>query len=204
VPEPNYVSVNKQVDAEVAAHNSQIDGFVAAFAAAEPNAVVEYFGLVLGNSVYPDDVPQHYRLGYVPESRQLVVEYQLPTLEVIPAVRGYRYVKSRDDITTSARPAKEIRDRYASVVTQVTLRTVHELFEADRSSLLDTIVFNGVVDTTDPRTGAPVRPCLVTLRTSRDQFTGFNLGRVDPTACLLQHLNASVSKRPDELARGRS
>lgn len=194
-----YVQRCQQVDAEVAAHNNQIDRFEKAFAAAEPNAVVEYFGMVLGNSVYPDDFPQHYRLAYVPESRQLVVEYQLPTLEVIPAVREYRYVKSRDEITTSARPAKEVKDRYASVVTQVTLRTVHELFEADRSSLLDTIVFNGVVDTTDPRTGASVQPCLITLRTTRDHFTAINLGRVDPTACL-QHLNASVSKRPAELA----
>ncbi|RKN29935.1 restriction endonuclease [Micromonospora musae] len=188
-----------KVEAEVAAHNAEIDRFASTFAAADPAAVVEYFSMVLGNSVYPDDFPQHYRLAYVPESRQLVVEYHLPTLDVIPAVREYRYVKARDEITTAARPAKEIKDRYANLVAQVTLRTVHELFEADRSGLVETVVFNGIVDTTDPRTGTSVQPCLVTLRTTREVFGELNLRNVEPTACL-QHLNASVSKRPAELA----
>ncbi|SCF44421.1 restriction system protein [Micromonospora matsumotoense] len=194
-----YLQKCAKVDAEVNAHNTEIDRFAAAVAAAEPAAVVDYFGLVLGNSVYPDDFPQHYRLAYVPESRQLVVEYHLPTLDVIPAVREYRYVKARDEITTAARPSKEIKERYATIVAQVTLRTVHELFEADRSTLVETVVFNGIVDTIDPRTGASVQPCLVTLRTTRETFTGLNLRLVEPLACLA-HLNASVSKRPAELA----
>ncbi|MEW2381455.1 restriction endonuclease [Micromonospora sp. NPDC047707] len=188
-----------KVDAEVAAHNAEIERFAAAFAAAEPTAVVEYFSMVLGNSVYPDDFPQHHRLAYVPESRQLVAEYHLPTLDVVPAVREYRYVKARDEITSAARPVKEVKERYASLVAQLTLRTVHELFEADRSAFVETIVFNGIVDTTDPRTGAAVQPCLVSLRTTREVFGELNLRMVDPGACL-QHLNASVSRRPAELA----
>jgi restriction system protein len=189
----------RQREAEVAAHNEEIDRFAQAFATADPAAVVDYFGLVLGNSVYPDDWPQKYRLAYIPESRQIVVEYELPDLGIVPAVREYRFVKTRDEVTTAARPAKEIRDRYINVVTQATLRTVHELFEADRTPLIDTIVFNGVVDTVDPATGATIRPCLVTLRTTRDEFTAINLAKVDPIACL-QHLNASVTKRPEALA----
>lgn len=194
-----YQQECSKIKAEVNAHNAEVDRFAAAVAAADPTAVIEYFGMVLGNSVYPDDFPQHYRLAYVPESRQLVVEYHLPTLDVIPAVREYRYIKSRDEITTIARPAKEIKERYANLVAQVTLRTVHELFEADRFGLIDTVVFNGLVNATDPRTGRSVQPCLVTLRTTREVFTGLNLRRVEPLACLA-HLNASVSKRPAELA----
>jgi restriction system protein len=197
--EAAYQRQCQEREAEVAAHNAEVDKFAEAFAAADPAAVVDYFSLVLGNSVYPDDFPHKYRLAYVPESRQLVVEYELPGLEVVPPVREYRYVKSRDEVTTTARPAKEIRDRYTYVVTQVTLRTVHELFEADRTPLIDTIVFNGVVDTVDPATGTAIRPCLVTLRTTRDEFTSVNLANVDPIACL-QHLNASISKRPEALA----
>lgn len=188
-----------KADADAAAHNAEIDRFAAAFVGGEPAVVVEYFSMVLGNSVYPDDFPQQYRLAYVPESSQVVVEYHLPTLDVVPPVREYRYVKVRDEIASAARPPKEIKERYANLVAQVTLRTVHEIFEADRSGLVDTIVFNGIVDTTDPRTGASVQPCLVTLRTTRTAFGGLNLGMVDPNSCL-QHLNASVSKRPAELA----
>jgi restriction system protein len=194
-----YQQQCQQREADVAAHNAEIDRFAKAFAAAEPAAVIDYFSLVLGNSVYPDDWSQKFRLAYIPESRQLVVEYELPSLDIVPAVREYRYVKTRDEVTTTARPAKEIRDRYVNVVTQVTLRTIHELFEADRAPLIDTIVFNGIVDTVDPATGASIQPCLITLRTTRDEFVPINLAKVDPVACL-QHLNASVSKRPEALA----
>jgi restriction system protein len=72
---------------------------------------VQYFDLVLGNSVYPDDFPQHYRLAYVPESKQLVVEYHLPPLDVVPRVREYRYVKAKakDEVTAAPRAARDVR-----------------------------------------------------------------------------------------------
>lgn len=188
----------QQTEAAVAEHNAELDRFAAAVSRGAPDAVVEYFGLVLGNSVYPADFPQQYRLAYVPESRQIVVEYHLPTIDVIPQVREYRYVRAQDETITTPRPEDEINRRYADVLRQVTLRTVHELFEADRGGLVATIVFNGIVETIDPRTGHQVRPCLVTLRTTRDTFTALNLAKVDITACL-RHLGAAVSTRPHEL-----
>ena len=60
------------------------------------------------------------------------------------------------------------------------------------------VVFNGVVDTTDPGTGLRVRPCLVTLHTTRDVFGELDLAHVQPLACL-KHLSAAVSKSPAEL-----
>ncbi|MEN3270848.1 MAG: restriction system protein [Pseudonocardia sp.] len=179
--------------------NYEIDVFGKALARRDPNAVVDYFGMVLSRSVYPDGFPQAHRIAYVPESTQLVVEYGLPAMDVVPTVKDYRYVKARDEITTTNRPVKDVRAQYGSVVAQVSLRTVHEIFEADRDSLIETVVFNGIVSTTDPATGLPVTPCIITLRTTRDVFLGLDLSAVDPMACLT-HLNAGVSKRPDELA----
>lgn len=195
----DYQARCRYAEEQIAAQNAEIDQFAAALAASDPAAVVDYFGMVLGNSVYPDDFPQHFRLAYVPESRQLVVEHELPTIDVVPPVREYKYIKTKDEITSSARPAKDIRELYTATVTQVTLRTVHELIEADRQQLIDTIVYNGVVDTVNPATGKAIRPCLISLRTTKETFAELNLARVDPAACL-QHLNATVSKRPEELA----
>jgi restriction system protein len=180
-------------------HNADIDAFAQAFHEGEPQAIVEYFTLVLANSDYPESFPQRYRAAYVPESRQLVVEYELPTISCVPTEREFRYVRSKDEITSVSRPAKDIKALYAGVVAQVTLRTVHEIFEADRSGVVDTLVFNAVVSTIDKGTGREISPCLVTLRTTRDVFDGFDLSRVDPLECL-NRLNAAVSKKPDELA----
>jgi restriction system protein len=54
------------------------------------------------------------------------------------------------------------------------------------------------VDTIDPGSGHPIRPCLITLRTTREVFNQLDLARVEPLACL-KHLSASVSKSPAEL-----
>jgi restriction system protein len=78
------------------------------------------------------------------------------------------------------------------------LRTLHELFTADRANYLDSVVFNGYVNSIDRGTGHKVHPCIVTLRTSKETFTQLELGQVDPSACL-KSLNASVSKSPSEL-----
>ncbi|MDG4764970.1 restriction endonuclease [Solwaraspora sp. WMMD406] len=193
-----YRQACEKLAAKVAAHNAAIDRFAAVFAAADPKAVVEYFGLVLGNSIYPDDFPQRYRLAYLPESRQLVVEYQLPTADVIPRVREYRYVADDDEVVAVARPEAEITDRYADMITQITLRTVHELYEADRTRLLETVVLNGIVDTVDPGVGRRARPCLVSLRTGREQFVSINLANVDPAACL-RRLGGRISPHPVDL-----
>jgi restriction system protein len=180
-------------------HNAEIDQFEREFSAGEPTAIINYFTLVLEASSYPEGFPQEAKLAYVPESKQLVVEYDLPPFDAIPEIAAYKYVKAKDEVTTTARPATQRKALYSSVTAQITLRTVHELFEADRTGHLETIVFNGYVDSIDRGTGLPVRTCLVTMRTTRDVFTKINLSMVDPITCL-KTLNANVSKSPAELA----
>jgi restriction system protein len=188
-----------EIREQVAAENAEIDRLKANLAAGIPDAVVTYFSLVLDTSSYPDDFPRHHKLAYVPESKQLVVERDLPALEVIPEEGSYKYVKAKDKITETARPASQRKALYASAIAQIALRTLHELFEADRRGLLETIVFNGYVQTIDQGTGREIRPCVVSLRTTRDAFEQLDLSRVDPQACL-KGLSASVSKSPAELA----
>jgi restriction system protein len=183
----------------LARQHAEVEAFKSAFEAGEPSAVVQYFALVLERSHYPEGFPQGFRLAYIPESRQLVVQYQLPGLGVIPAVAEYKYVKTGDKVTQKARPVRERQERYKRVVAAVTVRTLHEVFETDRSQIAETVVFNGHVDTINDATGKQEYPCLVTLMTTRDPFMDRDFSRVDPLACLLD-LSASVSKNPAELA----
>ncbi|MFG1608756.1 restriction endonuclease [Actinoplanes sp. NPDC049265] len=193
-----YQEKTKQYEARIAGYNAEVDRFAEAVANADPASVVEYFAMVLGNSVYPDDFPQHFRLAYLPKQKHLLVEYHLPPVEVIPVVKEYRYDRVRDDVTAIPRDEAEIRRRYTEIIAQVTLRTVHEIVEADRGGLVQKVSFNGIVDTIDRRTGAFVRPCLVSLRTEREVFAPIKLRRVDPVACL-RHLRAGLSESPDAL-----
>jgi restriction system protein len=184
--------------AEAEKQHQEIDVFEADYYRGDLDAVVSYCSMVLEASAYPEGFPQQFKLAYVPQSRQVVVEYELPAVEVVPAVKACRYVKGSDTIAESARPQAQIKALYAAAVAQVAVRTVHELLEADVGGHIDTVVFNGVVDTTDPGSGRRVRPCLVTLRTTRDVFGELDLAHVEPLACL-KHLSAGVSKSPAEL-----
>jgi restriction system protein len=193
--EAEVAKIEERTDAD----HREVDAFHARFDAGEPEAIVEYFSLVLDASSYPEDFPKKHRMAFVPESKQLVVEYELPTLdESVPTDKQYRHVRARDAIEHTTRPASQLKALYSSVVAQVTIRTLHELFEADRQQKLETIVFNAYVNTVDPATGKPVSPHLVTVRTSRDLFLSLDLRNVEPLACL-KGLNASVSKSPSEL-----
>jgi restriction system protein len=197
--EQAYEEQVRKHEARLKSYNAEVDRFAAAVAGADPSAVVEYFAMVLGNSVYPDDFPQHFRLAYLPKLRHLLVEYHLPPVEVVPVVKEYRYDRVRDDLVAVPRDEAEIRRRYTDVIAQVALRTVHEIVEADRGGLVSVVLLNGIVDTIDRRTGQFVRPCLVTVKSDRDTFAAIKLRRVDPIACL-KHLQAGLSGRPDELA----
>lgn len=178
--------------------NLEIDKFEAAYRAGDNEAVVNYFTLVLERSEYPEDFPQEFRIAFVPESKQLVVDYELPSPDVIPTAAEYRYVKSKDTIEEKSRKAAEIKDLYQELVASVCLRTCHELFEADKMAFLDTVVFNGFVQTVDVATGNDVRPCLISVRMTRENFNNIDLGRVDKKACL-RNLGATVSPRPYEV-----
>jgi restriction system protein len=178
--------------------NAQVDHFAREYGDGTVAAITDYCRLALEQSDYPEGFPKVAKTAYVPESKQLVVEYDLPSIDLVPEVGSYKYVKRQDQIVSTARPTAQRRGLYASVVAQVTLRTLHELFAADTAQHVQSIVFNGHVDSIDKGTGKPVRPCLVTVRTTREAFGGLNLAQVEPNACL-KALNASVSPSPAEL-----
>lgn len=149
--------------------------------------------------VFPPAFPRTFRVAYTPESRQLTVEYDLPSTSVVPPEKGYKYVVGTDTIASVMRSAAEAKKLYADVVANTSLAIIHTLFSGDSRRTFDTLVFNGMVDAIDPATGVAVRPCLVTVRTTRNAFEQLALGNVDPAACL-RHLGASVSKSPAELS----
>ena len=193
-----YESDVSNIQAIADAQNHEVDDFSAAFEGGDPDAVVQFFSMVLDRSAYPEGFSRARRVAFVPESKQLVVEVELPSIDVVPTIRQYRYVTARDATEESARPHTQVKGLYASVVAQVALRTIHELFQSDRTLRLETLVLNGYVDTIDRATGKSISPHLITLRVSRETFMQLDLRNVDPAACL-KGLNASVSRSPAEL-----
>jgi restriction system protein len=178
-----------------AAHNTEVDQFERDFRAGEPEAVAQFCTLALDSSTYPEGFAHQTRVLYRPEPKEVVVEFELPPQSVVPVERDYKYVMTRDEITPIARPVKEIKDRYARLIAQVALRTIHEIFSCDQAGVVAVVTFNGHLSTTDQATGQPIRPCLISVSAERETFSTFVLAELDPVACL-RRLNALVSNHP--------
>lgn len=193
-----YENDKKAFELKIQQHNQEVDGFEKNYRSGDPTAISAYCSMVLKRSEYPDGFPQEFRVAYVPDPKELVVEYELPIKDIVPTVTEYKYIKTRDAIDEKPRKLPDIKELYQDVVAAVCLRTLHELFEADQENHLDVVVFNGFVQTADPATGKDVRPYLISIRTIKEKFNEINLAKVDKRVCL-RNLGAQVSPQPDEL-----
>ena len=196
--EDEHAKAKEAFEEKVRQRNQEVDEFEDAYHKGDPTAVCSYCTMVLERSSYPEGFPQEFRIAYVPESKELVIEYELPDVKIIPSVAEYRYVKSKDAIEEKARKTAETKDLYQDIIASTCIRTLHEIIEADQGQSIGLVVFNGFVQTIDPSTGRDVRPCLISIRTSKERFSEINLSRIDKRACL-RNLGAQVSPSPHEM-----
>lgn len=183
---------------EVDESNASLDEFIRDFALGKPEAIEEYLGIVFGNSVYPAEWPWPPAYTYDADTRELTIELKFPAPSDLPAARQYKYVRASDEITATAQTQKEQKDRYAGLVNNMTLRTLHEVWEADRAGRVESISLVGSVSHVDPATGKDTSTPLVAVAVDRATFAEIDLRRVAP-AETMRHLSAVVSKNPHSL-----
>jgi len=177
--------------ARTAARNAYVASRQKAFAARDPEAVQWFAVAALRASRYPDGFPRDYQVTYDPRAHSLAVDLELPPREVIPAVRAYRYVKTRDAVEPTPRAEHDIDQAHERLVACVALRALHELFAALPADLVQSVTLTGWTAVTDRATGTPARPRLIDLRADRPVFTAMVLDAVDPLACL-SHLTTQA------------
>jgi restriction system protein len=146
-------------------------------------AIFSYCESVLSNSVYPDFFPQKYDLDYNPDTKILIVEFSLPSIDEMPNVKEVKYVQSREELVETYLPESTINKLYDSLIYQTSLRTIHELYKADVIEVLESIVFNGWVESIDKATGKKVNACIISVQANRAEFLAINLSSVDPKLC---------------------
>ncbi|WP_445151334.1 hypothetical protein [Baekduia sp. Peel2402] len=185
-------------EADVTEANARLDTLIRGVQTGTDSAIQEYVGIVLGNSVYPAVLDVEHDFAFDSELKELTLTVLMSAPEQLPTQKAYKYVKAKDEITATALPKKELKDRYASAVHQVALRTLHEIFEADRAAQINTIALKVATEANDPATGRSKRTTLAAVAAERESFLEFDLSNVVPSATL-QHLGASISKSPHDL-----
>jgi len=175
--------------------NAEIDELIANLGYGTPQAVEEYISIVLSNSVYPEHFEVEHEFEFKPETAELSLEVSIPAPSDFPVTKAFKYTKSSDEITSTESSQKVNRDRYASAVHQVALRSLHEVFEADRREIISAISLQVGSDTIDPATGNSGFIPFAAVAVERERFMSFNLAEVVPQATL-DHLGAALSKNP--------
>src|SRR5665648_147561 len=185
-------------EAAAAEHNKAIDTLIADLGYGAVHAVQEYVSIVLSNSVYPARFPVEHDSEFDAATAELRLRVLVPGPDKVSTTGAYKYTKSSDEITATSLSQKACKERYANAVLQVALRSMHEVFEADRRGLIKTISLQVGTETVDPATGRERYIPFVAAGAERDSFLALNLSNVVPAATL-SHLGAVVSKSPYDL-----
>ncbi|HWY83589.1 MAG TPA: hypothetical protein VNY10_16980 [Roseiarcus sp.] len=184
---------------EVIEHNRQVDEFATALRSRDVDAICGYFELILQCSIYPDGFHKNSRIAYEDGSRHLVVDYQLPTVdEIVPTAEGPKRLRWSQDTIELKKSGRGRKQVYGNVIPSTVLRLIDEILKSDQYDYVEVATINAFVETIDRGTGHQIRPYILSVRATRDEFESLNLQQVDASVCL-KRLTATVSRSAAEL-----
>lgn len=195
--------------------NAEIEDLERRVLAGERQGASEYFRQVFEPIADKPPFPRGRRFGYVPESKLLVIEWEVPEFHVVPREKEYRYNKNTDQVEVYKwRPIGEVRETYRDLLAQLAVRAIKTAFSTDPNWLVETVVFNGVLPAPEPdlddaqaevvdeEMGDPVRTepaCLISMRVTRHNFHRLDLKEIEPLETVRKRFAAAISRYPDEL-----
>jgi restriction system protein len=171
-----------------------IERWKRSYLACDPQSISDYCKLVLVGSQYPDSFPHDAAIDYVADSRTLVVDYSLPDISAMPTVKEVKVVAARGDLKEVHLSEAWLNRTYDLVLYQIALRSLYELFQADAARVIESIVFNGWVDSIDKATGKEINGCILSIHATKAELMDMNLANVDPKACFKKLKGVSAAK----------
>ena len=138
-----YVTQLAEERRRVEDHNRRVDAFAAALRRREPTAVARFLGMVLDAEPLPSSFPRSAEVSWPAGASRPLVRFELPGPEVVPAAAAVRHNRATDELRELARPAEQVAALHRSVVAQVVLLCLRDLFVADPG--LDAVTFVGHV-----------------------------------------------------------
>lgn len=155
-------------------------------------AVEEYCEIVLNNSVYPESFPKTFKLVYNDTNKQLVIDYDLPPIDVLPRLKEVKLVSK--EIKEYFLTENQLNELFDLTLYRICLRTIHEIFEADTFNNIDSICFNGWVNALNLAKGYRINSCIMSIQVMKSEFLDINLKDIDVKACFKSLKGVGSSK----------
>ncbi|KAA6439418.1 hypothetical protein FEM33_14260 [Dyadobacter flavalbus] len=172
--------------------NAYVTNLRQSYAYHEPAAVVAYNELILNNTSYPSTFPKDFDLEYNPETKMLVAEYILPSPFHFPLLKEVKYNSSKKDFENHYLSREQLAGLFETTLYKITLRTLQELFRFDEAHAIDTVVFNGWVESINKKTRKAVAECILSVKADKSGFQNSNFTNVNPKTCF-EILNGSAA-----------
>ena len=174
--------------------NSRIDEMKDSYLSKNVNSIIEYCEMVLNNSEYPETITKNFELEYNPDTKILIVEYELPSIDCFPKIKEVKYISSRNELKETQISESQLIKMFDEAMYKITLRTIHELFEADAVNAIDAISLNGWVKAVNKATGKEETNCILSIQVKKQEFVQIDLGNVDPKTCFKNLKGVASSK----------
>ncbi len=172
--------------------NAKIDKLRTDYNKLDSNAILEYCELVLNNSEYPDSFPKGFELEYNLDTKILIVEYSLPAIEQLPTLNEVKFIKN--ELKEYYISESQLLKMFDNTMYNITLRTIHELFEADVINAIEAISFNGWVNSLNKATGKRDNNCILSIQVKKKEFIEIKLENVDAKTCFKNFKGVGSSK----------
>ncbi|WFP77339.1 restriction endonuclease [Mesorhizobium sp. WSM4906] len=191
--EAEYAARKQRFLEEQAERNAKVDTLDRGVSTGDQQSIIEHATLVLDKSNYGDLFEKSFVIDYVPDEKTLLIEYDLPSPDNMPTLKGARFIPATGEIRETHISEREQKANFDASCYQICLRTIHEVLEADEHGNIDKVLFNGFTTYVDRTTGRDTTSCIMSVLVNRSDFEAIDLRRVDPKACFKSLKGVSAS-----------
>lgn len=163
--------------------NLEIDTLKQDYLLKKKYAINKYSKLILEKSDYPFSFEKRIYCEYNPLNKILIVDYFLPSLKIIPTLKSVSFIASQNEIKEKHITEKQKENIFDQVLYKISLRSIKELFDSDYINCIESISFNGWINSVNKATGVDVEKCILSLQVKKVELAHVNLENVDPKLC---------------------
>ena len=157
-------------------------------------SIEKYIYLILKECKYPEVFPENIKLSFNKNNSILIIETDLPNIDKIPKTIQVKYIQNIDEFNEIKMSFNELNIFYNNIIYQIPFRIMYEVYSSDIIKIINSIVVNGYVSSIDHATGKKIHPCIISIQTSRNDFTKVNLNRIIPKECFKKFKGVGSSK----------
>lgn len=175
--------------------NSEIENHQNAFEKGHPDSIAFFYDEMITSVKDPFDFDRQVEAYYQNNTKMLLIDMFLPTIEDLPNIKKVNYVKSTGEFKETFHSISYMNQKYDDVIYQTVLQTFFLIFKHDQKyNQIDSAVINGKVNTIDKATGSMITPYILSVSVKKEDFNQLNIEYIDAKTWFKNSKGISAAK----------